>query len=871
MSTYILVPVHFLIYLQKDLYYFRLGGGEMSMFKLFSKQIYLFMTFILLLIFLTISFSLSLLTDAQQQVQQDISDFSRSTYDILIRPTDARTNIEEELGLVEENYLGIGNGGITLEQWQEIKAHPDVDIAAPVAAIALFNARERTWAIKKEGVPVYFSFTYQTSDGIHTYTNQTDQYLYDFGEPTPTQPFWIFPSNHELINDYFSFNIATFLFPKSYHQVVAIDPVEEEKLVGVDFSSLNETSYDYQTYRDGELSVPVLSLKDVSIPISFDLTIDQLTPLTQSEIEILSEEFIDGNPSLTLYEEPDKYFSIVQEHIETKRQFNQKELFITPDDGHSPFTQTLLFIDEDFNLSSQAGDGITSGAPGGTYNLHSQRIGYRLAPITYEVGTDQSLVVRQIGEDPIYGAPIYRDIEEIEFYQLDGANQAQVDEDFIGFVENGTFSIEEDMSTLASAPLGIYGRQLPYLKSNPDVKLQPSAVPGSFITTPAHGLVSLDIVEKAKGEAPIDAIRVRVAGITGYDTDAAEKLRQLASEWEEQGFTVDIVAGASLQEIVVDVEGIGEVVQSFTTLGAADTVIASWNMLQIVLIGLYTLVAFTFLGFTFSNLVTDRQIDEKRLVILGWEDKRIKQLRYREWGVMLVVPFLIVAMVLFYYRYETDNSLPLLFLFGLGVIVLGLYGFVQRFVFRSPFRKDSATHERSLTLANVRFYCGYIMSAVVQIFSMTLLTSFLPVFLWGTVKNVTETRLGTYIHGEIEGAMVIILFILYGLSFMTIYQAFTRMLKKRQPELQLFMTLGWSNRKIYSYFLKEVVIWTGATILIGLLVNLGLIVWLSQTFSVFYLSIFSNLVIFLIILLLTYSSIYRIINGRGPYHEHSIK
>ena len=174
--------------------------------------------------------------------------------------------------------------------------------------------------------------------------------------------------------------------------------------------------------------------------------------------------------------------------------------------------------------------------------------------------------------------------------------------------------------------------------------------------------MSIEWAEKAKGEAPIDAIRVKVAGLTGYDKAAANLIRELSDEWKDKGFTVDIVAGASLQDLTVEVEGIGEVVQSFTSLGAADTVLSSWNALQAALTVLYGLVALTFVGFTFVNLLADRQKDEQLLARLGWSQKLISRIRYKEWAWMLGIP--IVSPDRFYFGWTVGRSMDTFYLFA---------------------------------------------------------------------------------------------------------------------------------------------------------------------------------------------------------------
>ena len=59
-----------------------------------------------------------------------------------------------------------------------------------------------------------------------------------------------------------------------------------------------------------------------------------------------------------------------------------------------------------------------------------------------------------------------------------------------------------------------------------------------------------------KGEKPIDAIRIGVAGIESYDAAAQVKIENLATYLLNQLNEVDIVA-AFIKKMEMDVEGIG--------------------------------------------------------------------------------------------------------------------------------------------------------------------------------------------------------------------------------------------------------------------------------------------------------------------------
>lgn len=64
----------------------------------------------------------------------------RAAYDILVRPKGARTALEEQRGLVRANYLSGTYRGITVPQWEQVKAIPGVEVSAPVAMIGYVRA-----------------------------------------------------------------------------------------------------------------------------------------------------------------------------------------------------------------------------------------------------------------------------------------------------------------------------------------------------------------------------------------------------------------------------------------------------------------------------------------------------------------------------------------------------------------------------------------------------------------------------------------------------------------------------------------------------------------------------------------------------------
>ncbi len=782
--------------------------------NLHSNRILFMVAGVLMMIISTLAYSFSIMNQANEEVTQNITDFSRGSYDLLIRPEDARTELEHQLNLVEENYLGVGKGGISLEEWTDIKNHTDVEIAAPVASIGLFTALDRTWMMEKDPVePVYYEVEYSTSDGYQDYTAQEKTFMYDFGEPHLR-----FGSSFDVSSSYFGEDLATFNFPVSYHQVVAVDPVEEGKLIGQDFSPLKERAFDPNTgYFEGkEGYASIMTLSDASVPVEIRVTVDALEPLTDSELAEIYDHSVEGNPILTMAEFPEEYAELVEEYLSPKRLHNPKTLELSPSDNHFPFSEGILYVTEDGKLSIGEPDDLPHYGQASHYT--AQRIKFNLEPVDYIIREDGSLAVEQVGLDDYYQAPIYREMHEEVIYEVDEENKPLNDNEFFAFVENGTYSISEHENQLASSPLGIYGGETPYLKSDETVTLHPSAIAGSYITTPAHGLISLEWAERVKGEDPIDAIRVKVAGIDGYDQAAAELIESLANEWEAQGYTVDIVAGASLTEMTVDVEGIGEVNQPFTTLGAADQILHSWNALQLLITILFFFVAFTFILFIFHHMLKTRQKDEALLAQLGWSAKHIRYLRLKEWSRLLLIPIVITLLISSFIGIRTGNNTMLIYSVILSILVLICYVIAFQLVKKK--NSQVVLLGKSILTQNIFFHFPQILAACIQILIITLMTSFLPFFLLQFIGNVTETRLGVYVHGNIEGIFLVMVVLLYIVGIITVIQSLSNLWRVRKKEISLFNTIGWNKKKIKQYFLKEVLIWGGIATGLGCMISL---------------------------------------------------
>lgn len=138
-----------------------------------------------------VSFSLlsGSVATSQLQVQGTVEANFRTAYDILVRPARSQTGLERSDQLVQENYLSGIFGGITLEQYEQIKAMDDVEVAAPVAMVGyvlpqLFLDQLITEQVSKAQRQLFRVTRSWVSERELSSYPEADKYLYVTADPT---------------------------------------------------------------------------------------------------------------------------------------------------------------------------------------------------------------------------------------------------------------------------------------------------------------------------------------------------------------------------------------------------------------------------------------------------------------------------------------------------------------------------------------------------------------------------------------------------------------------------------------------------------------------------------------------------------------
>ncbi|MFA9560239.1 hypothetical protein ACERII_23255 [Evansella sp. AB-rgal1] len=321
--------------------------------RLTKKAVMLQLMILIFLILFILPIAYTSISDASETIKHEIYDFARGSYDILVRPSESRSLVEKKMGLVEENYLGLGDGGITISQWDQIKNHEDVEIAAPVAAVGLFTAPEITvqlppsppdTSLKYEAYPV-------TTDGIKEYQLSPPLAAYTIYNEIGNQQL-IEVMDDDLLEIYFSSENPNYALPPSFHQVVAVDIEEEKALTGIPFPNLQYSSglapIDY-------VEIPIISLNHVTSPVKTILKIGTLndepgSPLDNIIKHYLSITDVDVNDFKFIgYRYPDIHVDLLEELGEIEL-LSSEEYVLDFTQKVTPFYDNFLFTDDEYKV-----------------------------------------------------------------------------------------------------------------------------------------------------------------------------------------------------------------------------------------------------------------------------------------------------------------------------------------------------------------------------------------------------------------------------------------------------------------------------------------------------------------------------------------
>ena len=761
------------------------------------KLVSALMLFALLCIYVLIPAGTQYIKETELTVDTVIEKYGRGSYDLLVRPAGSRTSVEKKLGVVEENYIGDSRGGISIKGWRKIQKEADIQVAAPVASLGYFSGRKVSVEFPKLSHPARFTWQFYTSDGVRQYPLDQKNILTYFDGSKPGYTEYIkYPMGQEQLTG----NRMLVMLPAAYHLLAAIDVESEKKLTGIDYSALNRSlgEDEFKVFNqvkenlDNPPAIKVLQREDIQIPLHLSLAVDQLDvsldfykqKLGLNKGQILLEAY--NNDDETLLKE-------TAAQLKKEKALKTKKYDFDLSSFEKPFEGAALTINPQFQLE-ESNDAILD------YDTSSY---YTADKIKYEMNDSLlSVKIAAKGSPPSYKTVKQKGIS---------TSQANLEGKKVPFlvVQTGTFSSNSNLVTqqLVSSPLGVYTTSK--VKDENGKQLTPTTIPGSFIPAPASGVTTIESAELIKGNKPIDAIRIRVAGITSYNKQAKQKIEKVAKRLLLEGYEVDIVAGASFKNQKLEAEGIGKVSEPWTTLGVAQSIQSNWSIMTILTLSLFALFGLLWLS---GRLIFERNAvdsENELLLSIGWEKNRIFQKNMGEQALLMTAAFL--------------AGLPILFLFHPSAVSysislgLWLFSLLTAFILYRSKTKKKQRSESYRCLASFRYY-GHIILPVALVLTVSAILLLVEISTLGhTLSEMKKTALGGFTFTQTQSLQAVLALITLILTIVSVTEGLNTLFIHRKDEFNMYQIIGWKKRTIIKHLMKELSIWISASLFLGLL------------------------------------------------------
>lgn len=844
------------------------------LFSKIRRQKWVAITFILALltILIVLPVSINSILNAQQDVESNITHYARGSYDLLVRAEGNQHPLEEELGIVPENYIGFGDGGISVDEWQTILNRDDIEVAAPVASLGYFTAFDSNFGVMFLDTSSYYETTYFTSDGVNDYQigDPYKCYLLELPAEIAQNEFTDYDevfNSLDLMN-FCKDDAPNFPYPTNYSLIVGIDPSEEEKLIGASFEDIHPESrtvgpanmFRNSNFKNSPL-IPVVEIEGEYASLTAKV-ISETLEFDDDDMYYLREKYELSDDPEDIYtrfinlQDNKEIIELIIEDLDTVTRKESYEYEVVLSDYLKAFHQDGLILFEDGEVAKlEDHNELFGGRYFINFNFINNPVHYIAGHPNY-VHTDDGLKIEAIGEEN--GIPIYREIRQRGMTSIEAVESNSDDVVIVNPV--ASVRLDEHEEQLASSPLGIYQMAPAYSidEDGNENRLYPTLTPGSFMTSPAKGVTNIESAEIVKGDKPIDAIRVKVAGFNSYTDEAAEKIYKIADEIEDMGLQVTIVAGASPQQLEIEVENIGTVIESWTTLGAAGTIIQEWSLTNILLAILFTLVALTYMINRMQYWSVLNRHDIKLYQQLGWSNTDIRKLFMNEILILTTTSLIIslpIVILLAYFLNVTILMLYLIVALLLFVLIMVLslrhIRRITQFESHNEKRRISAFFKDSLVMRNILFYKKHLRAPFIQLLLVSALTALVYLALTSTVTSTNVTALGEYINIQIDYLHVVILASGAILAVSTLFESLYSLLKSREEELGTYRSIGWSLKDIFNLLFRESLLWTIIAIVLGSLVSYIIYSsFFSHSVTALLVSTFVTVILYLIVIMI---------------------
>lgn len=790
----------------------------------------------------------------REVAQTDLNTYWRTSYDILVRPTNSPDFLDEAgERLLEPNHLSGQKGGISLEQYQTIQSIEGVKVAAPIAYIGYFPVEawkastpvdsqqpNATWVIYKmvrtyvvsDGARVFTTYevfyeihdrrdSYQIDDKGHRLVSP-DGKIFDLSNISlrwGADPDEIFIQGKEYSFDQNGNPAAPGIGNRSFSTnflIAGIDPQQENALVGLE-STLVEGRYFLPEEKPYLKESQIPGFDQWIVPVIFNgKSYREMTMKTQIYTLAIPPE--DEMPKL-LAKEGKAYLERLDEVLIAENTYDLADRV-------------------QYNFADSLGGevGINLGGAMWSYTKPS--------PVKYIALTaqpDYPLVFEAVPVNVSQHSPTGRPFTpaEVSFRtNLPGSVNLYSEDGLYGLhfslMPLGIFEMENSQETVNLVPMESYFPPLATLRydenGNPteSVTIHPTDNPTGYLSDTPALFTNLEGAHfLAQRDDFISAVRVQVSGIDKMGEDAQRKIEKVASEIETQtGLKVYITLGSSPQSVLVKIPGykeapaLGSVEELWVRQLVGITLQRNINQADGLLFGMMFLVSglHIFSNTTISTLRRQRELALYKAV--GWEKQYLFRALMKETMGIATISGLVAALISYALISILDLNIPIsrlaiTFIVALPLYLIGSVYPAWKVSISSPDQmvragevRHSGIHLRNVTFSKLGLY--YLLRkperTLLSFVILVITTSMIGIFLLGSLAeggNLEGSLLGQKIAISVQPYHFVLTFIMFALTDISIFQSAMLNFLERQSEIGLLKTLGWENKWIIKLFTQE--------------------------------------------------------------------
>lgn len=600
------------------------------------------------------------------QAHQIINKNWRSTYDLVVLPS--YTNVPTGQAVPADVLEGY-DGGISMQQYQQIKRLPGIAVAAPIAFMGYvpfpaFNVQygpshlapgfyQEKWTLSAfngiQQLPEYrFSAMIYVGSLPVPFDDKT-QHLFD---TLNIQGYWdIHAGQYQsaLPDGVLGTFMLAAIDPNAENQLLHLDQsiVKGRMLSENDTISLDSYQPQYQSSLTGTIApnydVPLLLNthlpEQATLHVSFTRLITDVTTLNLAQGRG-GERYLQHLPQQTIFE-GDVPFSPTDPQL-----LAQGVTFIQS--GHAwhiqhdptmPTSYPLDFVATPSGLTYQS----ASTSPGNTSSAYRLVPSSDQNPVDYNVSQKQYLgkyfsntkhIDSEVAFRTLSPLPVNTDQSGIvHLYngamystqpvgQFDGTRLAAEFTNALNWLPENTY---------ASPPAVLrYDAQGHPVKPTP---LLPTTNPAGYLLQPPLALTTLKAAQQIVGNRLISVIRVRISGNVTPDETGWKHVAQVAQEIHQRtGLQIFVTLGSSPAPTLVyipglkkgqdgstkDIPPVGWVQERWIAIGAGIVYLNQLGETQTLLLGAVLLVCLGYLVVTMSSLVSAQRRELAVLSALGW-------------------------------------------------------------------------------------------------------------------------------------------------------------------------------------------------------------------------------------------------------------